>query len=309
MPEAKNNDFIKSEFKSVSDVKKGKGDDPFDKYRGNFRTSFGTLLLGFILFIVGLVLLGYSEGLDNDLNSIRRSPSIRVDNLFRNSGFIKLIGEPSVDKALNVSGYDGDLIYYSKTIEEKIDEGWVKVEEQKNIASFSLGDIRVDASNAILEFDLVEIYTNENGNQRESVYGVPAKGEVTVIGDLKDKVMSGGAVFVVTNKSNRDIGEALSHVDRFGWWLFKVGALLLITLGIVSFILPIITFIDIFPQIGLGTIGLIFLFSFVISALLVFISAVVITFWWMIFIVAGLVVILLVRIKSKKKHGSTVFVP
>ena len=94
------------------------------------------------------------------------------------------------------------------------------------------------------------------------------------------------------------------------WWVYKIGALLLITLGITSFVLPILTFLDIFPELGLPTIGLIFLFAFLMAALVVFIAAVVITFWWLIFVIVGLLLILLIRIKSKNKYRRPIsFVP
>ena len=309
MPENKSNEFIRKEFQSVSKINKDYKKNPFEKYSGTFSASFSTIVLGLMLGIIGLVILGYSEGIDNVLNSVRRSPLIHEENLLRTSGMIKLVGQPTVRQELKVPGFDDELIYYKKITEEKINGEWVEVGKQQVFASFSIGKVYIDALNADLQFDLVEIYKNEEGDKRESVYGVLAKDEIVVVGNLKNNSIADGVVFVVTNKSNKDLIDSMSSVDTRSWWLYKVGALLLITLGLTAFVLPILTFIDILPKIGLFTIGTILLFSLLVSALLVFISAVIITFWWLIFVVVGFVIILLIRIKSKKKYSAISFIP
>jgi len=309
MPENKNNEFIRKEFQSVSKINKDYKTSPFEKYNGKFSASFSTIILGLMLGIIGLVILGYSEGIDNSLNTVRRSPLIHEENLLRTSGMIKLAGQPIIKQELKVPGFEDALIYYKKTTEEKIDGQWVEVNKQQVFASFSIGEIYIDASSADLQFDLVEIYKNETETQRDSVYGVLAKNEIVVVGELKDNSITDGVVFVVTNKSNKDLIDSMSKVDTMEWWIYKVGALLLITLGITAFVLPILTFVDILPRVGLFAIGMILLFSFLMSALLVFISAVIITFWWLIFVVVGLVIILLIRIKSKTKYSAISFIP
>lgn len=309
MSEDKNNAFIRKEFQSTSEIKKDYQENPFEKYSGKFRTSFSTLFLGMIIGVIGLVLLGYSEGIDNDLNIIRRSPLIQEENLIRSSGMIKLTGAPILIKELTVPGFDDGLIYYETLVEEKIDDKWVEINKQQVFAPFSIGHIQIDASDAQLEFDLIEISKKETENQRETTYGVIADNELVVVGHLENSLIADGVVFVVTNKSNKDLVNSMSNMGTMEWWLYKVGALLLITLGITSFILPILTFLDIFPQLGLGAIGLIMLFAFLLSALLVFIAAIVITFWWLMFVIVGLVFILMIRIKSRKKYQPISFVP
>ncbi len=309
MPENKNNEFIKEEFQSTSKIKKDYKVNPFEKYSGKFSTSFGTLILGMMLGVIGLVLLGYSEGIDNDLNTIRRTPLINQENLIRSSGMIKLTGKPTVNSELNVPNFEDDLIYYETITEEKIDGEWVEINQQQVFASFFIGEIKIDAAKADLEFDVMEISKDETEDKRVTISGVLAKNDLVVVGTLKDDVMTEGSVFVVTNKSNKDLIGSMSHTGTLEWWLYKMGALLLITLGITSFVLPILTFLDIFPKLSLGVLGLIFLFAFLLAALLVFIAAIVITFWWLIFVIVGLLVILLIRIKSKKKYQPISFVP
>lgn len=309
MPEDKNHEFIKKEFQSTSNVKKDYKSNSFGKYSGKFRTSFGTLFLGIALGVIGLVLLGYSEGIDNNLNIVRRAPLIQQENLIRTSGMIKLTGVPIVQRELKVPGFEDGLVYYAKITEEKIEGEWVEINKQQVFAPFSIGQIYVDAFKADLEFDLIKISEEETEIERETVYGVLAQNELVIIGSLHGGSISDGVIFVVTNKSTKDLISSMSHTGTMEWWLYKIGALLLITLGITSFILPILAFLDIFPQLGLGAIGLIFLFAFLIAALLVFVAAVVITFWWLIFVIVGIVVISLIRIKSKKKYQSISFVP
>jgi len=310
MLEEKDNNFIKAKYRSTSKVEKDYKTNPFEKYSGKFSTSFGTLLLGIMLGVIGLVLLGYSEGIDNDMNIVRRSPLIKEGNLIRSSGMIKLSGVPTTKTELKVSGSDENLLYYTKTIEEKIDGKWMEVNKQHVFAPFSIGDVYVDASEAKLEFDLTDISQEETDNRRETVRGVFLNNEIVVIGSLKNGEIRGGVVFIVTNKSNKDLLRSISNMGTTEWWVYKIGALLLITLGITSFVLPILTFLDIFPELGLPTIGLIFLFAFLMAALVVFIAAVVITFWWLIFVIVGLLLILLIRIKSKNKYRRPIsFVP
>lgn len=309
MPDKKDNEFIRDEYKSTLKINKDYQTTPFEKYSGKFRTSFSTLVLGILLSVTGLIVLGYSDGLDNELNVIRRSPLIQEESLLRSSGVIKLTGKPIVRKELTLPEIEEDLIYYEKIEEEKIDGEWVEVRKNHVFAPFSIGSIYVDSASADIEFDVIEISKNETENERETIYGVLAKDEVIVIGDLKDNAIVGGGVFVITNKSNKDLAASMSTVSNLEWWLYKIGVLFLLTLGMTAFILPVLSFVDIIPNIGLGTIGLLLLFALMISALIVFVSAIMITFWWLIFVIAGFVIILLIRIKSRRKHSPISFIP
>ncbi len=305
----KDNKFIKEKYRSTSTIKKDYKASPFEKYSGRFSTSFGTLLLGIILSVIGLVLLGYSEGIDNDINVVKRSPLIHHENLMRNSGMIKLTGMPTVKQGLSAPGVDEELLYFEIITQKKENDIWETLSMQKSYAPFSLGDIDIDMPSADLQFDLEELATVERGDTREVVRGVPVSDKVVVVGRLDDRIIEGGVVFIVTNKAQKDLLSSMSHMETMEWWLYKVGALLLITLGITSFILPILTFLDIFPKISLAVMGFILLFAFLIASLLVFISAIVITFWWLIFVIVGMVLILLIRIKSKKHYQPISFVP
>lgn len=305
----KDNKFIKEKYRATGSVKKDYKASPFEKYSGRFSASFGTLLLGIILSVIGLVLLGYSEGIDNDINVVKRSPLIHHENLMRNSGMIKLTGIPTVKQGLSAPGADEELLYYEMITQQKNGNMWKTVSIQKLYVPFSLGDIAIDMPSAELQFDLKELSTVEQGNIREIVRGVPVNEEVVVVGRLSGQSINDGVVFVVTNKAQKDLLDAMTHMETMEWWLYKVGSLLLITLGITSFILPILTFLDIFPKISLAVIGFLLLFAFLLASLLVFISAIVITFWWLIFVIVGLVLILLIRIKSKKHYQPISFVP
>ncbi|MBD3156949.1 hypothetical protein GF369_03915 [Candidatus Peregrinibacteria bacterium] len=305
----KDNTFIKEKYRSTGTVKKDYKASPFEKYSGRFSASFGTLLLGMILSVIGLVLLGYSEGIDNDINVVKRSPLIHHENLMRSSGMIKLTGTPTVKQGLFAPGVDEELLYYEMVRQQKSGEKWETISIQKLYIPFSLGDIAVDMPSAELQFDVKELSAVEQGDTREVVRGVPVNDEVVVIGRLHDQAIDGGVVFVVTNKAQKDLLDAMTHMGTIEWWLYKVGALLLVTLGITSFVLPILTFLDIFPKISLAVIGFILLSAFLLASLLIFISAIVITFWWLIFVIVGLVLILLIRIKSKKHYQPISFVP
>ena len=298
MSEENNDKFI--EPHKESEYKKDYKKNPFEKYSGKFRSSFGTLLLGMIFSIVAFVLLGYSEGVNEAINTIKRTPLIEVENLAKTSGLVKITGVPK---------HDEDLLYYKTVKEENRDGEWVTVSEEEAWANFKLGNISVKPDHADLIFDVEEKSRLEGPNEREIIYGASNEEKLIIIGEINNDVIDSGRIFLITNKTNPELITYLTEGGQFEWWLYKLGALFLLTLGITAFILPILAFLDIFPKFGIVTIFLIFLFSLVVSSLLVFISAIVITFWWLIFVIIALMLILLIRIKGKKAKKTINFVP
>jgi hypothetical protein len=307
MNEEKPQDFIKPQ--GHEKIQKDDKTNPFEKYQHTFRSNFGTLFLGALLGMIGFVLLGYSEGIYKDLTMVKRVPLVHVDNLAKTSGMVKLTGIPSPECNINVPDCDENLIYYQTIYEEKRDGEWVEVRKDEAWANFSLGTIEVYPEFANIYMNLSEKGRVEEENTRETTFGVENTEELITLGELKDGRINSGNAFIITNKSEKELIDDLSDVGTWKWWLYKLGALVLLTLGITAFFLPIISFLDIFPGFGWAVTIALFLISIIISTLLVFLTTIVITFWWLIIVLVAMLLILLIRIKGTKKKKPINFVP
>jgi len=290
---------------------------PFEKYQNKFSTSLATLFLGMILVVIGFLLLGYSEGTNQEANYVKGLPLLEVDTLRRTEGLIKITGYAIPACEISVEACEENLIYYKKYREEEVDGKYVPVREDDGWTNFKIGEINIIPSNARLMFNLKDISTKEgveekNGTQikyRETIKGVMDQEKLIVIGFLKDKTIDKGPVFIITNKKNKELVNLLKEGNTFNWWIFKVSAFMLLTLGILAFLLPILVFLDIFPKIGIGLMAIFFLLSALFAFIFVFLSTIVLTYWWLIFVIAGLVIIMLVRIKAKNEKSKINFIP
>jgi len=290
---------------------------PFEKYQHKFSTSLVTLFLGMILVVIGFILLGYSEGSSQEANYIRGLPLLEVDALKRTEGMLKLTGYPVAACEISIEACRENFLYYKKIREEEIDGKYVPIREDDGWANFKLGEVSIIPSKALLLFDLKDFATREwteekDGKQvkyRETTKGVTDQEKLIVIGQLKNKTINSGSIFIITNKTNGNLINYLKEGNTFNWWIFKVSAFLLLTLGIASFVLPILVFLDIFPKIGIALMSIFFLLSALLAFVFVFLSTIVITFWWLIFVIVGIVIIMLVRIKAKNEQNKINFIP
>ena len=88
--------------------------------------------------IVGLVLMGYSEGMNFKANIVKRAPLIEVENLTRKSGIVKIHGNPVSKCDISIPDCENDLIY-SKTIREHfVNNEWSEVKVDSSITNFNL---------------------------------------------------------------------------------------------------------------------------------------------------------------------------
>jgi len=291
---------------------------PFEKYQNKFSTSLSTVGLGLILVIVGFVLLGYSEGSLRESNAVQGLPLFEAETLKRTNGLVKITGYPIAACEINVPACEENLIYIEKTREEEIDGKWTLVKEDRSWTNFKLGNINITPTQARFVFDLKEKSRQEgeeeeNGKMvkyREITTGVADTEKFLVVGELKKGVIDNGSLFIVTNKTSKDLVGYLKEGKMLNWWIFKISAFLLLTLGLTAFVMPILIFLDIFPELGWLLNTIIFILSAIVAFIFVFLSTVVLTYWWLIFIVAGLVIISLVRIKAKSKQKKTInFIP
>jgi hypothetical protein len=286
---------------------------PFKKYRGKFKTSFWSMVLGMLLVVMGFVLIGYSEGIYDDVNTIKRLNLVKVEQINSlEKGMTKIIGQPMSKSELMVENCThGDLIFHH-IITEKFDgENWVQVKSRQAWINFQLGDIDVIPGDAETNFDfkvkevLDEYKEVEDGKTieyRETLYGVSLNEELIVIGEINDRVIAGGKQFIITNKSHKDLISLFVDENSFLWWGCKTIALFLLVLGIVAFVLPIISFLDIFPAFGWGLVVILTLIAIAVNLIVVFFITLMLTFWWLIGLIILFILYLVVKIKSHEKE-------
>lgn len=286
---------------------------PFKKYRGKFKTSFWSIVLGMVLIVMGFVLIGYSEGIYDDVNTIKRLNLVKVEQINNlEKGMTKIIGEPMSKSELMIEDCThGDLIFHNIITEKLNGNDWMQVKSRQAWINFQLGDIDVIPSDAetIFDFKIKEVLNEyeevENGETvkyRETLYGISLDEELIVIGEIHDRVIAGGKQFIITNKSHKDLIGLFVDENSFLWWCCKAIALFLLVLGIVAFVLPIISFLDIFPAFGWGLVAILTLIAIAVNVIVVFFITLMLTFWWLIGLIILFILYLVVKIKSHEKE-------
>lgn len=297
------------EYHEEKKIKKDFKYNPFEKYQHALRSSFVTLFLGIILGIFGFVLLGYSEGIDRQVNLIERLKLTEGSELSKTSGLVKITGIPAAECDISVPLCQESFLYY-KTIKEEVrDDEWVYVRTDEAMANFKIGDISVIPDQAKYIFDLTEKSINEGSGFREKTAGVVNTEKLIVIGELNDGVIQDGEIFIITNKTNQEVIDLYKEETRLDWWYYKTISLILLTLGLTAFIIPVLSFLDIFANLGWLVSGVVFVSSLIISLIAVFLTTIILTFWWLIILIALILLIMMIRIKRKKSQKPISFIP
>lgn len=301
-------DFI--EPHEEKQIKKDFKYNPFEKYQHTFRSSFITLFLGIVLGIFGFVLLGYSEGINKQVNTLSRLPLIEAQDIKKTSGIVKITGVPVAECDITVPLCQENLLYYKTTIEELRNNEWVHIRTDEAIANFSLGDILIIPDKAKYVFDLKEeSQIQEPEGYKKTINGVINTEKLIVIGELKEGKIRDGEVFLITNKNDKDLVSLYKDEAGFDWWYYKLAALILLTLGLTAFIIPVLSFLDIFENLGWIASGVVLILSLIISLIVVFLTTIILTFWWLIILLVGILLIMMIRIKRKKEPEQISFIP
>ncbi|MFC1810669.1 TMEM43 family protein [Patescibacteria group bacterium] len=262
-----------------------------------FLQSVETLLLGMLLGVIAFVILGYTDGLFHDMNLIRWLPLIEVEDVKIADGMAKITGEPMLDD---------DHIYYKQVFEEKIRDEWKVVKVQETWNSFSLNGILIKPQGSIGYFDLEEVEKTEQGDIRYTAYKVSAYDDMIIVGDLQNEVVEGGEVFFITNKSDDVIERELRDMIHNDWWVYRLVAWFLLTLGTIALLTPLLSFLEVFSELGpLSSVILIF-GSLAIGFLIVTIETLVFAFWYLILIVIFLIGYLFFRVYCCKKKRNPI---
>jgi hypothetical protein len=316
------------------------------KLNGFFNATFVTIILGIFIGVFGVILLGYSEGIEAEANIVKRldlkspqeienelnskftqqfrkiSNRVKVSSLpkplmpfpARNSNkefiYIKKVHQESRDSLLNIQKETAATEEISSN--DNKNSKWIDVSITENISSFFMGDILVNPQNADLIFDLEEKdrIEAENGETRDIIYAVPIDENLIVIGDINEnKVIEDGDIFIITNKTNKDLVKYLTKENQTEWWILKLTSLILLMIGLIAFIFPIIIFLDIVSGFGWTIALVIFIIAFTISFIFVFLTTLVIKYWWILLILISFILILFGYLSRKKSKKTVSFIP
>lgn len=271
---------------------------PFEKYQSKITTSAKALGFGLLLTLIGLVLLGFTEGLISEITVINRIGLTQIEDLTKTSGIVKIQGMPQVACPEYDEICDEDMLY-TRTV-QYINEN--KIYEKEKISNFKLGDVQVIPPNANLVFDLQEKsrrYDPETGF-KEFVYGIDVNKPVIVLGNLANNTIMDTDVFIISNQSNDQMIETLINRQSSLWFITRVTSWLLLIIGFVTIALPVISFLDIFTGLGWLLPMIVLISSIALSTVIVFLTAIALRFWWLIFVIMGLLIILLIRLRFVK---------
>lgn len=277
-----------------------------------FAHSLETILLGMLLAIIAFIILGYSDGLFHSKNIVRWLPSIESEEFVRaDNQMMKLVGVPEVKSRIEVPKYEKDLIYFKRVHEVKNEKDeWVEVKVDEAWANFTLNGIDVYPYGATTYLNLEEKYVSENVNERQVIYGVDYDEKLIVVGKLiNGEIRVDGDVYAISNKDNTALEKELREEINDKWWFFKLISLILLTIGIVAFFIPIIAFLEILPQLGYISILLIISVALATSFIFVVLEILIFAFWYLILLVLFAMVYLFIRVMVKKKKKPMNIIP
>lgn len=268
-----------------------------------FAQSIETLILGMTIGVIAFLMLGYTEGLFYDKNIVRWLPEIQEEELVRtDNGMMKLSGVPEVRTELKIPDYEKDQVFIKRVIEEKIEDEWVVTRTDTLWANFNLNGIEVFPEYSTQYFDLEQKYVKESDIERQTMYGIDVGAPLIVVGTAANGEMMNGNIFVISNYDNAKLETEMKALVHYDWWFFKLFAWLLLSIGIVAFLLPMLAFLEILPELGVWGI-LAFVGACIAAAfLLVTIETLVFAYWFLIFLILGFMLYLLIRINIKKKR-------
>lgn len=265
--------------------------------------SITTLLIGMIVSIIAFLILGFTEGLFHDQNVIRWLPTLKSEDLVRESGgLVKLYGLPEAKTELKVPEYDQNLLFLKRIYQEKVDDKWVTVRTDQAWANFDILGVAVHPESAVQYLNLEQKYLKETDNERQAIFGFDADEPIIVVGENINGVIRGGDSFAISNKSNSVLESELKASIHFDWWLYKLLAVFLLSLGLMAGLLPLLDFFELIKE--LGTWGILSFIgaSIATSFILVAIETIIFAYWFLISLVILFIGYMFVKIFIKKKR-------
>ena len=190
----------------------------------------------------------------------------------------------------------------------EITEEWVTKKNAETFGEFSLGDIEIELKNISKRFDFstetienvvipgtssAQVYENPSaqvGDTKMIVNYVPVDADLIVIGNIHNKKMDGGDVFMISNLSDTELVAKLKGEENAARWGLRFVAWLLLTAGFSAFVAPILVLTKLVPGlnkiVGCAT----SLASAALSAAIVLLVTALVTYWWLIILCSVLLV-------------------
>ncbi len=190
-----------------------------------------------------------------------------------------------------------------QTVEkEEIVEDWVTKKELSSFAVFKLGNIEIDTEGIDTKFDTDEtiienvvidgtkrpiVYENPSakvGDTRLIIRYVPAGDDLIVVGNMHNKKIRGGEVFLITNKSDSDLIDSLQSSESMMRWGLRFLAWLFLTMGFMGLVGPLLALTSFIPFVDKIASFITFAFSAIVS-LLILISVTLFVKYWFLFLI------------------------
>jgi hypothetical protein len=188
-----------------------------------------------------------------------------------------------------------------KTIERtKLVDEWTDTQSENGWAEFNVGGITIKPSGAQLEWNLTtEEYrystisntyeelkagtsiTPVIGDKRLLVRYMPTDIDLLIVGEISQRSISGGDVFILSNKSDSQLISDMKTSETTMYWVLKFIVWLLLTIGIMSILGPILSVLDFIPIAGKAASCAASIFAAIISIGIVIAGSLIIKFWWL----------------------------
>ncbi|HEC65171.1 MAG TPA: hypothetical protein ENI23_07755 [bacterium] len=234
------------------------------------------------------------------------------------------------EKDTRTEVYYEDGVRREREVEQtKIVDKWVQEDSDSGWGEFKLGEYTIKPAAAKEELLLDEAeYRNflggeffehdpgnsipvELGDERIllSYLAVDAE-DMIVIGEIQGDTISGGEVFIVSNKSDGQLLQDLEAQESLLFWASKIGAFILLSIGFQTLFAPILILTNFIPIAGKMARSAASGIAGLLAFLLVIFGTIVIKFFWIIIVLCGLVTVGLVfgaftLIKKNKGSGGS----
>ncbi len=294
--------------------------------------SLFTGLFGLLLVPLGFFLVYYGETrLINHGKVVERLPMMTVEQVRAvGIGTVKFRGQPE-GEFLRVARYDKPVVYFRETMEEyeqerdaegEVDYDWNTKQSKSQFAPFSIGGLRVSpewakavgaekvfeglrlADSPRRDFAPAPSHSPQVGDQRLTLWVIPADRELLVCGDLAGGTVAGGRTFVVSALDEAGTVQALKTEHAIFYWLIKGGAVLAIGIGIWMMFGPLATLLGHLPFVGSQISCLFGVAAFLFATVVVALITLLIKFAWVIGLLSLVVlvvgIVLAVRLARRR---------
>jgi hypothetical protein len=302
------------------------------KVKKQISGRLGGILIGLLLIAVSFFVVWQSEKFEKSADLVADLPVLTVEQAADTTGLVKVTGKVT-EEPIQAPIEKKDVLYYrhireeletvtktetetqvisrdgqdiEQTVEKEVEkEEWVTKVDDSQWAEIVLDNkIVVKPQFAKKILDLTEIYSMESDETRQKIEAVLPSDSLIVIGELYNNRIEGGEPFIVSNKSNQALIEALKSSENFTWWLLKLGTVLLFGFGLYLLLGPFLLVLDAIPILGKIGKGGLLVICLIIGFIFTLLSSLLIAFWYIILILLVALIGYLIYLKKQKSVKS-----